>query len=239
MTDPAGSPDNAGFTLVEALLAVLLMGIIMAGLAAVTGQWLPGWDRGIARLQRVDILALGLDRLVGDIAAAQIISAGGANALPLFDGGELTVVFVRTTLNPNSANGLEIVRLAQTSDERGPVLVRSTATFAPNMAGGGAADAVLFANPVAMIRAPYTVAFSYAGPDRVWRDSWQGQNTLPRTVRVRLRDLATSTTLAVSTTALVRAELPAMCTWATTVAGCPQLGGQSASAQAAGLTGTP
>ena len=228
MTPTAAQSGNSGFTLVEALLAVLLMSIVMAALASVTAQWLPSWDRGVGRLQRIEAVADGLDRLAGDIAAAEIVSAG-RNAPPLFDGGELSVAFVRTILSPNAAGGLEIVRIAELSDERGPVLVRSTAPFTPNVTGG--ADSISFVNPVALIRTPYRVTFSYAGPDRVWHDTWHQQTLLPRAVRVRLRDAATSTTLAVSTTALIHAELRASCI-ARTGAGaqCPELGGQGATA---------
>jgi general secretion pathway protein J len=235
---PDVTSGDAGFTLVEALMATLLMGIIMAALASVTAQWLPSWDRGIGRLQRVEILALSLDRVVADIAAAEIISPGDGKGPPVFDGGELSITFVRTQLNPNATGGLEVVRLAEVGDERGPVLVRSTAPFVPT-ADASSADAILFSNPVTMVRAPYRVAFSYAGPDRVWRDTWHQQTALPRAVRVQLRDLATSETLAVSTTVPIHAELPASCTWATTVDGCPELAGRSAPALAAGLTGAP
>ena len=182
MRKPSALPNIAGFTLVEALLAVLLMGLIIAALGTVTAQWLPSWDRGISRLQRVEALGLGLDRLVEDIAAAEIVSPA-RNTLPLFDGGELSVVFVRTTLKPNSARGLEIVRIAEVSDERGPVLVRSTAPFTPDVVGG--AETILFANSVPIIRGPYSVTFSYAGRDRIWRDTWHQQTVLPRAVRVR------------------------------------------------------
>jgi general secretion pathway protein J len=236
MRRPDVTSGDAGFTLVEALLATVLMGIIMAGLAAVTAQWMPSWDRGIGRLQRVEILALGLDRVVADIAAAKIISTGDGKGPPLFDGGELSVTFVRTRLNPNASGGLEIVRLAEVADERGPVLVRSTAPFVPT-ADAASADAILFSNPVTMVRAPYRVAFSYAGPDRVWRDTWHQQTVLPRAVRVQLRDLATSATLAVSTTALIHAELPASCTWPTAVTRCPGLLGPGTAA--ADLNGPP
>jgi general secretion pathway protein J len=207
------------------------MGVIMAALATITGQWLPSWDRGVVRLQRVEALAVGLDRLVADLAAAEFVSAGAGNDRPIFDGGELSVAFVRTTLRPSAVTGLEIVRIAETSDERGPVLVRSTAPFLPNMVDAGGTDALLFSNPVVVIRAPYRVAFSYAGPDRVWRDAWHEGARLPRAVRVRLRDLATSTTLAVSTSTLIHAELPARCTWAKTIAECPGLGSQASTAE--------
>jgi general secretion pathway protein J len=225
----------AGFTLVEALLATLLMSVIMAALATVTAQWLPSWDRGIMRLQRIETLALGLDRIVADISSAEFVSVGtSSTAGPIFEGDELSVIFARTTLAPNAATSLEIVRLAEASDERGLVLVRSTAEYPPRSGGSRAIDGLLFSNPVAMIRAPYRVAFSYAGPDRAWRDSWRGQAELPRAVRVRLRDIATSTTLAVSTSTMVHAELPARCTYATTVADCPILAAAGSTTGASG-----
>jgi general secretion pathway protein J len=230
----AASSANAGFTLVEALLAVLLMSVIVAALAIVTAQWMPGWDKGIARLRRVDALAVGLDRLTADLAAAEFVSAVVGNDVPIFDGAELSVVFVRTTLSPNAESGLQVVRLAETSDERGLFLVRSTAPYPPDMAGARDINSLLFSGPVAVIRAAVRVTFSYAGPDRVWRDVWHQEGVLPRAVRLRLRDIGTSTTLAVSTSTLVHAELPARCTWARTVAECPALARLSSSAENAG-----
>jgi general secretion pathway protein J len=231
---------DAGFTLVEALVTVLLTGIIMAALAAVTAQWMPGWERGIGRLQRIDTLAAGLDRLADDIAAAKIVSTQGAKAPPLFDGRELSLVFVRPTLNPNSTGGLEIVRLVQTSDDRGPVLVRSTIPFTPDAANAGDADAIAFANPVAALRGPYSISFSYAGVDRIWHDTWRQQPILPRAVRIRLRDLATLNTLAISTTAQIYTEVSPGCVLAVSAAQCPELAQapSSAAGTGGGVSGT-
>jgi general secretion pathway protein J len=222
-----GAPEQsrcAGFTLVEALATTVLMTIILAALATITAQWLPSWDRGFARLQGGRVLAAGLERLTDDIAAAQYVSTGAAaNVPPLFDGGELSVTFVRTTLAPNVATGLEVVRLAEAGGEQGPALVRSTAPLPIGSDFSPENGDLLFANPVVMIRAPYRVSFSYAGPDRVWQSTWHGQVALPRAVRVSLRDNATSMILGVSTSTLVHAELPARCAWASTVAECPML----------------
>ena len=35
---------NSGFTLIEALVAMVLMGMILSALATVTAQWLPSWN---------------------------------------------------------------------------------------------------------------------------------------------------------------------------------------------------
>jgi general secretion pathway protein J len=213
------SAQNAGFTLIEALVATLLMAFILGALATVTAQWLGNWDRGFIHAQRVELLAAGLDRVVADLAAAEVVSPGGANDPPLFDGGELAVTFVRTALGPNTSTGLEVVRIAEAADGRGLALVRSTTPFAPS-AAGARGDRLMFANPIVMIRAPYRLSFSYAGADHTWRESWHGQKQLPRAVRVLVRDAATSRTLAASTSTLVHAEIPARCTWPT-ITECP------------------
>ena len=214
------SPRNAGFTLVEALVATLLMAFILGALATDTAQWLANWDRGFIRAQRVELLAAGLERVVADLAAAEIVSMGGGYDPPLFDGAALSVTFVRTALGPNTSHGLEVVRIGETADSRGPALVRMTAPFVPFTASVRAADQLSFANPVVIIRAPYRVSFSYAGTDHVWRETWRGAKQLPRAVRVSVRDAATSRTLAMSTSTLVDAEIPALCTWPTTTE-CP------------------
>jgi general secretion pathway protein J len=208
--------QRAGFTLIEALLATVLMAIIMGALAKVTSQWLRSWDRGFTRIQSVDLLAVGLDRLVADVAAAQI-AAGSATNMPLFDGTEFAVMFVRTPLGPNTFTGLEVVRIEEASDNRGPALVRNTAPFTPVIRD---LTEVNFSNPVVLIRAPYRISFSYAGPDRMWRDTWRGSAQLPRAIRVSVRDAAASRALAVSTSTVIRAEVPARCAAAKAVAEC-------------------
>jgi general secretion pathway protein J len=210
----------AGFTLIEAMLTTALMVFVIGALATMTREWLRNWDRGFARVQRVDLWAAGLDRLMADLAAAEYVSGGGAPG-PFFDGDERAVTFIRTAVGPNASTSLEVVRIAGESDDRGPALVRWTAPFAPkagNPVDGG------FANPVVIMRAPYPIAFSYAGPDRAWRGAWRGKTQLPRTVRVEVPGSAGR--LLVSTSTVVRAELPALCAQPTTTVGDCSGGGK-------------
>jgi general secretion pathway protein J len=202
---------NAGFTLLEAMLATVLMVMVLGALATVTTQWLRNWNHGFAGLQRVDLWAAGLDTLIADLAAAEVVSAGGEKDMPVFDGAEQAVTFVRTALGPNSQTGLEVVRIADGTDNRGPALVRSTAPFTPSTANPTQGD---FANPIVLFRAPYPISFSYAGPDHVWRETWRGKPQLPRTIRVEVRGAAGAPALSTST--FIRAELPARCALATT-----------------------
>jgi len=209
----------AGFTLVEALLATALMGVILAAIATVTAQWLPNWNRGFTRVQSSEMLAVGLERIVADLAAAEFVSAGAGIRPPVFDGTELSVTFLRTALGPNTRPGLELVRIMETGGDRGLATVRTRARFLP-MGRDGANVQPAPGNPVVLVRAPYRVTFSYAGPDRVWRNVWRGEPELPKAIRVQLRDATTDRTLSVSTATLVHAEMPADCVMAEVIADC-------------------
>lgn len=209
----------AGFTLVEALLATALMGAILAAIATVTAQWLPNWNRGFARVQGSETLAVGLERIVADLAAAEFIPAGAGISQPVFDGTELSVTFLRTAIGPNTRPGLELVRIMEAGGDQGLTTVRTRARFLP-VGRDGVSVQPAPANPVVLVRAPYRVTFSYAGPDRIWRNVWRGEAELPKAIRVHLRDATTDRTLTVSTATLVHAEMPADCVLAEVIADC-------------------
>jgi general secretion pathway protein J len=203
--DPRG--DEAGFTLVEMLIAVMLMVFILTALVTVTAQWLPNWNHGMARMERDERFAFALNRVVGDLAVAEFVPANTTVKTPYFDGSELSVSFVRTAIGPSSRPGLEIVRFQETADANGPALVRSRAAFVPM----DATAQVRFADPVVLIRSPYRVMFAYAGTDDTWKPAWSGATELPRRVRITVRDGITQQKLAVSTAALVHIDTPAAC----------------------------
>jgi general secretion pathway protein J len=188
---------RAGFSLLEATAAIALTTTIVMALSSVTGQWLPNWRRGLVDLQHADLLGIGVERIVEDVSAAEYVTPSGDAPAPLFKGDSSTVEFVRSAIGPNSYPHLEVVRLAQTKDDRGPVVMRSRAPFAPT-APGRRAKPFVFGDAVALIRAPFHVSFAYAGKDRVWVDTWKGQNSLPDAVRITVRD-AGNRVLAAST----------------------------------------
>jgi general secretion pathway protein J len=198
---------EAGFTLIEVLVATLLMTVILAALATVTAQWLPNWNRGLNRVQRAERLALGLDRIVADLSVAKMIPVNKDAKLPLFEGSELAVTFLRTAVGPNARPGLEIIRLVEKADSQGLAMVRERAPFAPMPSDGQ----IRFADQVVLIRSPLRVTFSYAGPDQVWQPDWRGQMELPNMVRVTVRDSVTGQVLAVSRAATVHVNASAEC----------------------------
>jgi general secretion pathway protein J len=208
--------DESGFTLLEVMLATLLMTVILAALATVTSQWLPNWNRGIARVQRAERLAIGLERALADLSVAEMLPMSGDSKKPLFEGSELSVTFVRTAVGPNTRPGLEIIRLIEKADAQGLALVRERAPFRPMPRDAQ----IRFADQVVLIRAPFRVTFSYAGPDRVWQPIWRDQAELPSQVRVAVRDGNTGQVLAVSSAAIVHVNAPAECARAKNATSC-------------------
>ncbi|WP_334510136.1 PulJ/GspJ family protein [Bradyrhizobium sp. AZCC 1693] len=207
---------EAGFTLIEVLMATLLMTVILAALATVTAQWLPNWNRGMARVQRAEKLAIGLERALADLSVAEMIPIGADSKRPLFEGSELSVTFVRTAVGPNTRPGLEIIRLIEKADDQGLALVRERAPFAP-MASDGQ---IRFADQVVLIRAPFRVSFAYAGADQVWQPNWRDKMELPSMIRVTVRDGTTGQVLAVSGAATVHINAPAECARAKSATAC-------------------
>src|SRR3954462_12889788 len=199
--------NEAGFTLIEVLIATMLMTVILGALATVTTQWLPNWNRGMARVQRAERLSIGLERALADLSVAEMIPMNGDAKRPLFEGAELSVMMVRTAVGPNTRPGLEIIRLIEKADSQGLALVRERTPFNPMPA-----DAQLrFADQVVLIRSPFRVSFSYAGPDQVWQKEWRGQKQLPDMIRISVRDIASGQVLAVSSAAIVHVNAPAEC----------------------------
>ncbi len=121
--------NTRGFSLVEVLAATVLMAIILSAIGTITAQWLPNWGRGFLRVQHSELMALGVERIVADLAAAEMVPAGRVLPPFIFDGNEASVTFVRTAIGPNAGGGLELVRIGAVEDDRGPALVRARARF--------------------------------------------------------------------------------------------------------------
>jgi len=206
-TIPDRRNGEAGFTLVEMLIATVLMVFILTALATVTAQWLPNWNYGMTRMERDERFAFGLNRIVEDLAVAEFVPANTTVKTPYFAGSELSVSFVRTAIGPSSRPGLEIVRFQEVVDADGPALVRTRAPFVPM----DATAQVRLADPVVLIRSPYRVMFAYAGADDTWQPTWDNAVEMPRRVRITVHDGITQQRLAVSTAALVHIDTPAAC----------------------------
>ncbi|MFB9263564.1 type II secretion system protein J [Bradyrhizobium erythrophlei] len=187
-----------GFTLFEALVALALMGLILGALASVTAQWLPNWNRGLIRVQRNEQVAIALDRLAADLSVAGYVAQASDN-VPLFQGTERAVMFVRSVVGPNGSPGLEIVRIAEMNDGRGSALVRTRAPFVVRPDGNPEGGSISFSDPVVLLRAPFRIGFAYADVDGRWTNRWPNSSELPTTVRFDIKDAERGTVISGAT----------------------------------------
>ena len=199
-------PLEDGFTLIETLIALALMGLVLSALANLTARWLPNWNRGLERIQRSELIGIALQRIGADLAAAEYVPANRDERRPLFDGSELSVTFVRTALGPNAGPGLDIVRVGETTDQQGFATVRSRTPFRPLPVGSSLSEQLQFAEPVLLLRAPFRLSFTYAGEDRVWKDSWHNAERLPAAIKLTVRDAASERILSISTVTPVHVQ---------------------------------
>jgi general secretion pathway protein J len=208
--------SEAGFTLIEALVALALTGLVLSALATLTAQFLPNWNRGIDRIQHSELIGISMQRIAADLAAAEFIPAGGDDKnekkkkKPLFEGTPLSVTFVRTAIGPNAGIGLDVVRIGETTDRGRLVTVRTRTGFTPLPQGVLPSEQQRrLSDPVVLLRAPLRLSFAYAGPDKVFHDDWHDADKLPVAIRLTVRDTASEHVLAVSTVTPVHVDTPA------------------------------
>src|SRR5262249_7624740 len=147
-----------------------------------------------------------------------------------------SIIFVRSRVDPNANPGLDIVRIAESVDARGPILTRSRAPFVPVPPQASAAWPGTFSDPVVLARFPYQVSFSYAGRDRVWKEAWIDAALLPNAIRISVRDATTQRLLPVSTAVSLHVNASMRCATADGSDDCP---GASPAAASAGASPSP
>jgi general secretion pathway protein J len=208
-TRAGGRTGEAGFTLIEALVALALTGLVLSALGTITAQWLPNWNRGVDRIQQSELIGLAMRRITADLASTEFVPPNREKKKPLFDGSALSITFVRTALGPNVGVGLDVVRIGETTDQGGLVTVRSRAPFGPLPSGVSLSEQIHVFDPVVLLRPPLRLSFSYSGPDRVFRDSWHDMDKLPAAIMLTVRDAGSERVLSVSTVTPVHVDAPA------------------------------
>jgi general secretion pathway protein J len=202
MTLPVRSGRNAGFTLLEALGAIALMGVVLWSLSIISSQWLHSWRSTHDRLQRIEAVMMALDRIAADIGEAGFVRMGNGSKPVVFEGHSSEITFVRTAIGPNTRGGLELVRIGESMADRGEVVARSRVAFVP-----GTLEVDPASSPVVLLRRPFRLSFEFAGSDGIWRADWQGEEKLPWAVRVTVLD--GSGRRKIARVAAIHARLPA------------------------------
>jgi general secretion pathway protein J len=207
MTMPATRQrGEGGFTLIEALVALALTGLVLSALANITAHWLPNWNRGLDRIQRSEMIGITLQRLADDLADALPVPASASDMGPFFSGSEQSITFVRTALGPNAGPELDVVHLGETTDKAGLATVRSRTQFRPMPPNASASNQFHFREPVVLLRAPYRLTFAYGGDDEEWQSNWRDPGKLPSRIKLTVRD--SSNGRAISTVTSIHVQSP-------------------------------
>lgn len=177
----AGGPAEAGFTLIEALVALMLLVALTAVLVPLAGQLLRTWSAGSARAARTDAITAALGQLRRDTALARAYVSGSAETPQvLFSGspGGFTLV----TDSPDSPDGPAVVTIATVTRPDGVSLLRTSGPLA-NLEGGQARQ-----TRVGLLSRPLGARFSYRDRTGARRTTWEARTSLPAAVGVTFLD---------------------------------------------------
>lgn len=204
------SPDHreSGFTLLEVMIALLVSGLVMAGLTAAMATINKGWGTAVAALGRQDMVAGALHIIAGDIARIERIVPAGA-ARPAFEfrgsASELTYLLAE---RPGGGEGVYRIGLFLRDDPAGTRLVRARARYAPAGATAGWSDEAV------LMRGNLAIRFSYRAPSsglRNWVGSWSEARRLPEQIRLEIVDRRTGALLAPALVQTIRITAEAAC----------------------------
>jgi general secretion pathway protein J len=182
-----------GFTLLELLVAITLLGVLMAALFGALRLGARVWETGEARLDasaRLQVVQDFLRQQLGEtVPLAEVEGDLGASPVMLFVGTSDSLRFV-SLLPAHLGGGVSLMEL----------------TLRPPAQGGAPADLVLRMRPLdltsdspvrpeaeerVLMAAIESLEIAYFGAERpgaapIWWQEWQGQRSLPALVRVRV-----------------------------------------------------
>lgn len=181
---PPSSSYRRGFTLLEALLALLLASLLMAGIAFYTSGWARQWREVFLSGSQQDVAAIVLDRIVEEIEAAQpALFRNGPVVRSAFAGTSDTVTFVRPALGFEARAGLDRVTYTLGAAGAERAIVRQRRTYNPIARfPGGSGEG----EDLPLLRGDVAISFQYATAGGDLSGEWQDRPALPRLVRIEI-----------------------------------------------------
>lgn len=189
-----GCPDQRGFTLIETLIAMVILAMVMVllagGLRAVTASW----DRGTRAADAGEAIALAHDTLRRDAAAAPRLTWPAATKpATTFRGDPDRVGLVVVDPGFPGKPGLAVAIFHVETEDGVTALRYGRAAYDPKLADFAA---VTLTDDMVLARGRTALAFDYYGivPGQAeprWVSPWPDPQSRPRLVRLRSRDPAT------------------------------------------------
>lgn len=216
----ARSPSTKhGFTLVEVLAALAVASVIMMATTALMHNVALSFDRGTNRVSAGERLALAAERLANDVGTARFVLQGASPAAAAaFLGGPSKITFIGVRLvdpasRPQSAApASEVVSVTVEAGEETTALVRRRGAWRDPRVR---LTDVALRDEVVLVSGRFDAAFTFARmtPEGAlsWSSTWAGEQTLPRLVKLSLRDRASGIDLLGGSEFLIRADASGAC----------------------------
>jgi hypothetical protein len=216
---------SAGFSLVEALAALVITCLLVVGLFPFVGQIMATWTRGSEKASVVDMVTRGLGRVREDLRLA--LPPHTEDAVFRGDGNGIT--FSAVTDLGLGRKGVELLSITVEHDGDGWALVRKSGLSTTDEPANAKNRVVLFTGR-------FKYVFGYID-DRGNRQSTWNAAKMPSRVLLQILG-ANGPVLPIAFEMPIFAQLSALCMVRKTAIGCPDALGdseQAQEAQAAGL----
>jgi prepilin-type N-terminal cleavage/methylation domain-containing protein len=216
-TDPARRRN--GFTLIEVLAALAISSVIIVATVTLVHTVAGNFDRGTRGVDAADRLVLAVERMAADFGSARFVVWTTQSGPALAFSGEQTdvekpgqVMFVTGAGIGSVSRADQVVSL--TIERAGDVtrLVRRRAAWTgPDML----IEHVSMQDAVVLIDGSLDMSFLFgrftAGGALAWSPTWIGETTMPRFVRLIMRDRATGADPVGEADFIVSADAPLAC----------------------------
>jgi general secretion pathway protein J len=209
-----------GFTLLEVLAAFAIASVIIMAIAALMHNVVFSFDRGTSRVSAGEQLLLAADRLAADIGSARFVpQAASAGAGVAFLGAPTKITFVSAgNIDPaprpddGAPTAQEVVSVSVEDADGTTELVRRRAAWRDPHTR---LEDVVLGDAVVLVAGQFDASFAFArlAPEGTitWSGSWSGERSLPRLVKLSLRERATGIDLLGGAEFVIRADAPRAC----------------------------
>jgi general secretion pathway protein J len=172
-------PEEAGFGLLEAILALAIAGLVLAVITEIAGRTLRSWNAGLGTVAAIERTELGLARLAADLAAlVPMHLATAEDEAVLFTGDERGMSFTALTPIDRTTDGLAVIEIGIETTGDGGVLVRRLRR--------GRDAGLRDGDRVVLISGRVDLAFSYRDRTGQRHTRWTGPGEVPSGVMVTL-----------------------------------------------------
>ena len=234
---------RGGFTLIEMLAAIAIGSVIIAATAGLTYNVAFHFDRGTRAVGHAEQIVLAVDRLSADFGSARYVRFDTNRGIVAgFSGTSSRIVFISASRVVSRSTFDDVIDFKiENGDKVSRIMRRRASWLGPRMS----LEKIDFVDPVVLLEGPYDISVAYGffqDESKVtWVERWDGEPTLPRYIRLNVRDRLSKQDVLEEMTFAIRADAPSSCAASdskpTCLSGVPIADNQPADArQPAGTT---